>query len=101
MGERRPLAAKFGTLKGGARVYGGPWTIWEDAKDDAANIEWHRKCCEILRPFACGHYLGESDIIDDPSRVEEAFSPSNWRRLQQLKTKYDPEGLSHGFFGGL
>jgi len=88
-------------LSKAARVYGGPWTMWEDAKDDTANIEWHRKCCEILKPFASGRYLGESDIIDDPSRAEEAFSPSNWQRLRQLRTKYDPEGLFHGFFGGL
>jgi FAD/FMN-containing dehydrogenase len=84
-----------------ARVYGGPWTMWDDANGDVSNIEWHRRCCEILKPFATGRYLGESDIIDDPSRAEEAFSASNWRRLQQLKTKYDPEGLFHGFFGGL
>ena len=88
-------------LSKAARVYGGPWTIWKDAKDDSANIGWHRKCCEILKPFASGRYLGESDIIDDPSRAEEAFSPANWQRLQQFKTKYDPEGLFHGFFGGL
>ena len=88
-------------LSKAARVYGGPWTMWEDAKDDRANIEWHRKCCALLKPFACGRYLGESDILDDPSRAEEAFSPANWKRLQELKAKYDPEGLFHGFFGGL
>ncbi|MGO9604845.1 MAG: FAD-binding oxidoreductase [Candidatus Binataceae bacterium] len=84
-----------------ARVYGGIWTMWKDARDDAANIEWHRKCCELLKPLACGRYLGESDIIDDRSRAEEAFSLENWKRLQELKAKYDPEGLFHGFFGGL
>lgn len=84
-----------------ARVYGGPWTMWNDADGDVSNIEWHRRCCEILKPFATGRYIGESDIIDDPSRAEEAFSASNWRCLQQLKTKYDPEGLFYGFFGGL
>jgi hypothetical protein len=88
-------------LSQAARVYGGPWTMWEDARDDAANIEWHRKCCEILKPFATGRYLGESDIVDDPSRAEEAFSPSHWRRLKQLAAKYDPDGLFHNFFGGL
>lgn len=88
-------------LSQAARVYGGPWTTWEDSKDDAVNIDWHRKCCEILKPFVSGRYLGESDIVDDHSRAEEAFSPANWQRLQQLKTKYDPEGLFHGFFGGL
>lgn len=84
-----------------ARVYGGPWTIWESPEDDAANIEWHRKCCEILKPFVCGRYLGESDIIDDPSRAPEAFSPANWKRLQELKAKYDPDRRFHGLFGGL
>jgi FAD/FMN-containing dehydrogenase len=84
-----------------ARVYGGPWTMWEDPSDDAANIEWHRKCCAILKPFACGRYLGESDIIDDHSRAQEAFAPANWKRLQELRAKYDPAGLFHGFFGGL
>jgi FAD/FMN-containing dehydrogenase len=84
-----------------ARVYSGPWTMWEDRKEDAANIEWHRKCCEILKPFACGRYLGESDIIDDRSRAEEAFASANWKRLQELRAKYDPDGLFHGFFGGL
>ncbi|HXL27425.1 MAG TPA: FAD-binding oxidoreductase [Chthoniobacterales bacterium] len=84
-----------------ARVYGGPWTMWDDASDDVSNIEWHRRCCEILKPFATGRYLGESDIVDDRSRAEEAFSASNWQRLKQLKAKYDPEDLFHGFFGGL
>jgi FAD/FMN-containing dehydrogenase len=84
-------------LSHAARVYGGPWTMWEDAQDDAVNIEWRRRCCEILRPFVTGRYLGESDIVDDPSRAEEAFSPANWRRLKQLTAKYDPDGLFHGF----
>jgi FAD/FMN-containing dehydrogenase len=84
-----------------ARVYGGPWTMWDDAKDDVANIEWHRKLCDILKPFVCGRYLGESDILDDHSRAEDCFSPANWKRLQELRAKYDPAQLFHGFFGGL
>jgi FAD/FMN-containing dehydrogenase len=84
-----------------ARVYGGPWTMWDKANNDASNIDWHRRCCEILKPFATGRYLGESDIVDDRSRAEEAFSASNWQRLKQLKAKYDPEDLFYGFFGGL
>jgi FAD/FMN-containing dehydrogenase len=84
-----------------ARVYGGPWTMWEDPTGDVANIEWHRKCCEILKPLVCGRYLGESDIIDDHSRAEQAFSPAHWKRLQELRARYDPTGLFHGLFGGL
>jgi FAD/FMN-containing dehydrogenase len=95
------IAREDMALSKAARVYGGPWTIWEDGADDAGNVAWHRGCCEILKPFACGRYLGESDILDDRSRAEEAFSPENWKRLNEMKARYDPDGIFHGFFGGL
>jgi FAD/FMN-containing dehydrogenase len=84
-----------------ARVYGGPWTMWRNARDDEVNVQWHRECCALLKPYAVGRYLGESDIFDDRSRAEQAFKPANWRRLQELKVKYDPDGMFYGFFGGL
>jgi FAD/FMN-containing dehydrogenase len=88
-------------LSKAGRAYGGPWTMWDWPEDDSANIAWHHTCCEILSPFAVGRYVGESDIIDDHSRAEAAFARPNWERLQQLREKYDPDGLFHGLFGGL
>ncbi len=84
-----------------ARTYGGLWTTWERAADDAANIAWHREAMTIVKRFTAGHYLGETDIVDDPARAEASFAPASFTRLQSLRRQYDPEGLFHGFTGGL
>jgi FAD/FMN-containing dehydrogenase len=84
-----------------ARTYGGLWTAWESPEDDVASIAWHREAVRIFEPFTAGHYLGETDIVDDPARAEASFAPASWRRLQSLRERYDPEGLFFGFSGGL
>jgi hypothetical protein len=83
-----------------AKVYGGPWTMWPRAEDDEVNSQWHEHNMSILRRFTVGHYLGETDIIEDPNRARDAFSPKNWQRLQELRQKLDPQGLFQGFDGG-
>jgi FAD/FMN-containing dehydrogenase len=55
----------------------------------------------IFKRLTAGHYLGETDIVDDPTRAEASFAPASWKRLQSLRQQYDPEGLFHGFAGGL
>jgi FAD/FMN-containing dehydrogenase len=84
-----------------SRVYGGPWTMWKEAGDDAANTRWHNECAALLRPFNAGYYIGESDTVGRPSNAVQAFSPENWKRLADLRTKHDPEGLFFGYFDGL
>jgi FAD/FMN-containing dehydrogenase len=83
------------------RAYGGPWTIWQHDADDAANHTWHRQAVALLQPFTEGHYIGETDIAQAPSRVPGCFAPSHWRRLQELRAKHDPDQLFQGFFGGI
>jgi len=84
-----------------AKVYGGPWTMWPRVEDDEVNSQWHDHNMSILRRFTVGHYLGETDIIEEPNRARDAFSPKNWERLQELRKKLDPQGLFQGFDGGL
>ncbi|MEP6933093.1 MAG: FAD-binding oxidoreductase [Nitrospirota bacterium] len=74
------------------------YAIWERSEDDASNAAWHRKMIAALDPFAVGHYVGESDILSDPARAERSFAPTNWRRLQALRRKYDPDALFQGDF---
>jgi FAD/FMN-containing dehydrogenase len=84
-----------------ARVYGGPWTMWKDAADDAANSQWHDECTALLRPFNIGYYVGESDTVRRPSNAVESVLPENWKRLADLRDKYDPDGVFFGYFDGL
>lgn len=84
-----------------AQSYGGIWSIWEKAEDDAANYRWHKECTDILKKFTSRHYIGETDIVEDSSRVQNSYSPEKWKRMEQIRAKYDPEGLFFGFLGGI
>jgi FAD/FMN-containing dehydrogenase len=80
--------------------YGGIWSIWENAKDDEANIKWHNETMAILKPFTHFHYIGETDIVQDPTRVTDSYTPEKWKKLQEIRKKYDPDGLFFGYVEG-
>jgi FAD/FMN-containing dehydrogenase len=84
-----------------AKVYGGPWTMWDGRQADAANNQWHDETIAMLRRFTVGHYLGETDIVEDPTRASESFAAANWERLDKLRDQLDPKHLFQGFDGGL
>lgn len=77
--------------------YGGIWTIWEKPEEDAANYRWHKDCTHILKKFTSQHYIGETDIVEDNTRVQRSYSPERWKRLEQIRAKYDPKGVFFGF----
>lgn len=81
--------------------YGGIWTIWEKPEHDAANYKWHNECTDILNKFTTQHYIGETDIVQNHQRVQKSYSRDKWKRLEQIRAKYDPTGLFFGFLGGL
>jgi len=82
-------------------LYGGSWTMWDEAADDAANIAWHDEIMRLLKPHVAGHYVGETDTVGHPEYVPLSFAPANLQRLEQLRQKYDPDGRFFGFTGGL
>jgi FAD/FMN-containing dehydrogenase len=84
-----------------AHYYGGPWTMWKRPEDDEANTQWHEKCVELLAPFVAGQYVGESDIVKYRHHVQASYTESKWKRLQELRKKYDPEGVFFDYFEGL
>jgi FAD/FMN-containing dehydrogenase len=84
-----------------APILGGPWTQWKTAGEDAANSAWHDVCVARLKPFVSGYYIGESDTVSAPSAATLAFSVDNWKRLADLRDKYDPDGMFFGYFDGL
>lgn len=71
------------------------YAIWEQQEDDDVNADWHRKTIAELNRFVVGHYVGESDIVEEPARAERSFAPANWQRLQALRRTYDPDDLFH------
>jgi FAD/FMN-containing dehydrogenase len=66
---------------------------WTDAADTDACIAWARETYAQMQPFVAPgryvNYLGD-DEAGDP--VPAAYG-ANYRRLQELKTKYDPKNF--------
>ncbi|HEY2618837.1 MAG TPA: FAD-binding oxidoreductase [Acetobacteraceae bacterium] len=66
---------------------------WMDAKDNDACIAWARNSYAAMQPFMGSgryvNYLGDDEGGDE---VAAAYGP-NYRRLQQLKAKYDPDNF--------
>ena len=75
-----------------------PWnvhylTMWADPADDDANIQFTREISTVMKPWATGrvylNYIGD----EGPGRVEAAFGPEKFARLQKLKRTWDPQNL--------
>lgn len=68
---------------------------WLDPKDNDACIAWARQTYTAIQPFmGVNRYV---NYLADDERGEEvltAYGP-NYRRLQQIKAKYDPENFFH------
>ena len=68
-------------------------STWTDPAQNAAQTEWTRGVFEALRPFSTGgaylNFLGD----EGEDRVRAAYGDEKYRRLAQLKKKYDPTNL--------
>jgi FAD/FMN-containing dehydrogenase len=68
---------------------------WLDRKDNDRCIAWARDTYAAMKPFVAAgryvNYLGD-DEPGDPTAA--AYGP-NYRRLQEIKTKYDPQNFFH------
>jgi FAD/FMN-containing dehydrogenase len=64
-------------------------TQWTDAAESEKHIGWTRILSDALKPYSSNGYL--VNFLGDESRelVRAAFG-SNYQRLVELKTKYDP-----------
>ncbi len=75
------------------------YVIWDDPAADAANRAWLDEVAAALLPVTTGHFLSESDIRRNPSRVARSFTFADRERVEHLRAAFDPDGLFHGFPG--
>jgi FAD/FMN-containing dehydrogenase len=75
-----------------------PWNIhylsmWEGADADQRNIDYTRTLAAAMKPWSTGrvylNYIGDEGI----HRVEAAFGPEKFARLQAVKQQWDPDNL--------
>ncbi len=67
--------------------------MWADPADDEANMEFTREISTVMKPWTTGrvylNYIGD----EGPGRVEAAFGPEKYARLQKLKRTWDPQNV--------
>ena len=66
---------------------------WMKPMDTNACIAWARETSERMQPFfAAGRYVNYLDDDETNDAVAAAYGP-NYRKLQQVKAKYDPKNF--------
>jgi FAD/FMN-containing dehydrogenase len=61
-----------------------------------AETAWARRFLQALRPHrAAGVYVNFLDSDDDTARVREAYGDRIYRRLAEVKSRYDPDNTFH------
>ncbi len=72
------------------------WLLDESGKYAATETAWARRFFQALQPHrAGGVYVNFLDSDDDSSRVREAYGDQIYRRLAEVKAKYDPDNAFH------
>jgi len=68
---------------------------WMDPQRNDACIAWAQESYAALLPFAsAGRYVNYLDADERGDAITAAYGP-NYRRLQEIKAKYDPENFFH------
>ncbi len=63
------------------------------------NRKWMDESVAHLDPISRGHYINEIDPVHYPEQVARCFSPESWKRLAELRRKYDPDELFFSWLG--
>ncbi len=67
-------------------------TRWREASQDAACIGWARKLFQAAAKYALGSAYVNFMPDDESDRIEKVYGP-NFKRLGEIKRKYDPDNL--------
>ena len=70
----------------------GMYAAWPATSDDTPHLDWLRSFTEAIEPVSTGvGPIGLSNVRGD-SEVRAAYR-SQYAKLQEIKTKYDPDNL--------
>ena len=70
---------------------------WLEPSATAANVGWTRETyAAMARHFGAGRYVNylNADEVTEANTMSAAFGP-NWKRLHEVKRKYDPDNVFH------
>ena len=84
---RRPLPDMAFSVEG--RAYIATYAIWSDPADDERHRRWVVDHTTKLSALGKGVYLGDTDFT---RRSDRFLSKANFRRLEEIRERRDPDG---------
>jgi FAD/FMN-containing dehydrogenase len=79
------------------RIRLGCYAMWADRSADEPNLAWLRGLTADAEPQAAGRYVAEADLSGEPCRARRSFTPAAWARFQDLRVRYDPDGVFESY----
>jgi FAD/FMN-containing dehydrogenase len=77
-----------------ADLYFASYVIWKDEADDERCRAWLAAQMKHIEPITEGLFLADSDLATRPAQF---FSDTHWQQLEELRARYDPDGLFHSY----
>ena len=77
-------------------IYIAVYSVWEHEADDARHQAWVTDHMRSLEPLASGIQLADENL---GARPFPFMSDANYRRLEVLRRKYDPDGRFFSYMG--
>jgi hypothetical protein len=68
-------------------------TRWKDPAESSQHLAWTQEFFDAMKPHSTGKVYVNFVADEGEQRVADAYNASAMKRLQQIKTKYDPENL--------
>ena len=69
-------------------------TQWQNGKDTDKHIEWARKTQQLASPYSMGSgYINFASADESQERVAATYGDKKFKRLIDLKRKYDPDNF--------
>jgi hypothetical protein len=66
---------------------------WDEPAGDSANIAWARGSVDKLAPFSTGGSYRNFEDPNDTGATQAAHGDANYKRLVEIKKRYDPDNL--------
>jgi FAD/FMN-containing dehydrogenase len=73
-----------------------PFAVWQDPREDEANIDWVRRFRRDIAPFANGGVYLNFIGAEGTDRIRQAYGEAKYDRLRQVKQEYDPQNVFRG-----
>ena len=70
--------------------------VWQDPTEDEQNVAWATERMREMQPLASGIQLADENLGNRPARF---VGEAQLARLDELRTKYDPDRRFHSWMG--